>query len=148
MYLQETLNSSLPHKNGTFSTKSLEIRIIIVIFAQKLKSMKTRSEYIQIIRAHAPELQSRFGIQSMSLFGSVARNEQHEGSDVDLFVKMPPKFFNYIEASEYLRNILECDVDLISDHRNLRPFFRKQIERDGINIFTTEGNSQRFIGAN
>ena len=56
--------------------------------------MKTRSEYIQIIRDHASELQSRFGIQSMSLFGSVARNEQHEGSDVDLFVKMPPKFFN------------------------------------------------------
>ena len=126
----------------------MEIRNIIVTFAQKYKSMKTRSEYIQIIRAHAPELQSRFGIQSMSLFGSVARNEQHEGSDVDLFVKMPPKFFNYIEASEYLRNILECDVDLISDHRNLRPFFRKQIERDGINIFTTEGNSQRFVGAN
>ena len=126
----------------------MEIRIIIVIFAQKLKSMKTRSEYIQIIRDHAPELQSRFGIQSMSLFGSVARNEQHEGSDVDLFVKMPPKFFNYIEASEYLRKLLGCDVDLISDHRNLRPFFRKQIERDGINIFTTEGNSQRFIGVN
>ena len=126
----------------------MEIRNIIVTFAQKYKSMKTRSEYIQIIRAHAPELQSRFGIQSMSLFGSVARNEQHEGSDVDLFVKMPPKFFNYIEASEYLRNILECDVDLISDHRNLRPFFRKQIERDGINIFTAEGNSQRFVGAN
>ena len=126
----------------------MEIRNIIVTFAQKNKSMKTRSEYIQIIRAHAPELQSRFGIQSMSLFGSVARNEQHEGSDVDLFVKMPPKFFNYIEASEYLRNILECDVDLISDHRNLRPFFRKQIERDGINIFTAEGNSQRFVRAN
>ena len=126
----------------------MEIRIIIVIFAQKLKSMKTRSEYIQIIRDHAPELQSRFGIQSMSLFGSVARNEQHEGSDIDLFVKMPPKFFNYIEASEYLRKLLGCDVDLISDHRNLRPFFRKQIERDGINIFTTEGNSQRFAGAN
>ena len=67
---------------------------------------------------------------------------------VDLFVKMPPKFFNYIEASEYLRKLLGCDVDLISDHRNLRPFFRKQIERDGINIFTTEGNSQRFVGAN
>ena len=89
-------------------------------FCAKHKSMKSRSEYIQIIRDHAPELQSRFGIQSMSLFGSVARNEQHEGSD----------------------------VDLISDHRNLRPFFRKQIELDGINIFTTEGNSQRFVGAN
>ena len=33
-------------------------------------------------------------------------------------------------------------------HRNPRQFFRKQIERYGINIFTTEGNSQRFAGAN
>ena len=95
-------------------------------FCAKHKGMKSRSEYIQIIRDHAPELQSRFGIQSLSLFGSVARNEQHEGSDVDLFVKMPPKFFNYIEASEYLRKILECDVDLISDHRNLRPFLENK----------------------
>ena len=110
--------------------------------------MKTTKEYILLISSKAEELKRDFGIKSLRIFGSVSRNEQHEGSDVDLFVKMPPKFFNYIEASEYLRKLLECDVDLISDHHNLRPFFRKQIERDGINIFTTEGNSQRFIGAN
>jgi len=33
----------------------------------------------------------RFGVRSMQLFGSVARNEQHDGSDVDICVDMPPK---------------------------------------------------------
>jgi hypothetical protein len=71
----------------------------------------------------------------MRLFGSVARNEHQGDSDVDLFVSMPPKFFNYIAASQYLEELLGCNVDLISDHSNIRPFFRNQIEQDGIDIF-------------
>ena len=65
------------------------------------------------------------GLELQRLFGSVARGEQHEGSDVDLFVTMPPKMFKYIAAAQ-----------LIRDHQNLRPFFRQQIERDGIDVFT------------
>jgi len=98
--------------------------------------MRTQ-EYIDIIRKHSVELQERFGITSMRLFGSVARGEHHEGSDVDLFVTMPPKFYNHILAAQYLESLLGCRVDLIQDHRNLRPFFKEQIERDGIDIFTT-----------
>ena len=110
--------------------------------------MKTRAEYIQIIRDHAPELQKRFGIRFLSMFGSVARNEHKEVSDVDLFAQMPSKFYNYMEASDYLQSILGCSVDLICDHKNLRPFFRNQIEHDGIIIFATEENSHRFADAN
>lgn len=98
--------------------------------------MRTTEEYIKIITEHVEELRTRFGITSMRLFGSVARGEHHEGSDIDIFVTMPPKFFIYIEAIEYLEQLLGCRVDLIRDHKNLRPFFRNQIEQDGINIFT------------
>lgn len=98
---------------------------------------RSAQEYIDIIRQHSSELQQQFGITSMRLFGSVARNEHHEGSDVDLFVTMPPKFFNYILASQYLEELLGCSVDLIQDHKTLRSFFREQIEQDGIDIFTT-----------
>ena len=98
--------------------------------------MKTSQEYINILREHLPELQARFGITSMRLFGSVARGNHREGSDIDLFVTMPPKFYNYVEAAEYLEELLGCDVDLISDHPNIRPFFRQQIEQDGIDILT------------
>lgn len=96
--------------------------------------MKTKSEYINIIKGHAEELQNRFGITSMLLFGSVARDEQREDSDVDLFVTMPPKFYNHVAAALFLEELLGCSVDLVQDHRNLRPFFRKQIESDGIPV--------------
>lgn len=81
-------------------------------------------------------MHEQFGITSMCLFGSVARNEHREGSDIDLFVTMPSKFFNYIQAGQYLEELLGCHVDLVCDHKNLRPFLKEQIERDGINIFT------------
>ena len=98
--------------------------------------MRTSQEYIDIIRSHSTQLRQQFGITSMRLFGSVARNEHHEGSDVDLYATMPPKFFNYIQASQFLEDLLGCPVDLICDHKNLRPFFIEQIKRDGIDIFT------------
>ena len=96
--------------------------------------MKTRSDYIALIQSHAEELQQRFGITSLRLFGSVARNEHHEGSDVDIYVTMPPKFYNHVAAAMYLEELLGCEVDLVQEHRNLRPFFRKQIETDGIAV--------------
>lgn len=98
--------------------------------------IRRAQDYIDLIRNHSAELQNKFGITSLRLFGSVARNEHHEGSDVDLFTTMPPKFFNYILAVQFLEELLGCHVDLVQDHKNLRPFFRKQIEQDGIDIFT------------
>ena len=97
--------------------------------------MKTKGEYIDIIRNHADELKQRFGITSMRLFGSVARDEHHEGSDIDIYVTMPPKFYNHISAALYLTDLLGSPIDLVQEHRNLRPFFRKQIENDGVTIF-------------
>ena len=99
--------------------------------------MKSRKEYIDLIKEHAAELQQRFGITSMRMFGSVARDEQHEGSDVDLFVTMPARFYDHIAAVQYLENLLGCGVDLVQDHHSLRAFFRQQIEDDGIDIIPT-----------
>ncbi|MBE6255724.1 MAG: DNA polymerase subunit beta [Prevotella sp.] len=97
--------------------------------------VKTKKEYISLMRDHAEELKKRFGITSMLLFGSVARDEHHEGSDVDLFVTMPPKFYNHVAAALYLEELLGCSVDLIQEHSNIRPFFRQQIETDGVSVF-------------
>ena len=97
--------------------------------------MKSTQEYITTLRQHAPILRERFGMTSMSLFGSVARGEQKEGSDVDLLVDMPPTLRAVGGANDYLENILGCHVDMIRNHNRLTPFFRKQIARDGIIIF-------------
>jgi len=97
--------------------------------------MKSTQEYISTLKEHAPILRERYGVQSMSLFGSVARGEQHEDSDVDILVDMPPTLRAVGGANDYLESILGCRVDMIRDHKRLTPFFRKQIARDGITIF-------------
>lgn len=97
--------------------------------------MKSKQEYIDILKAHATELQERFGITYMRLFGSVAKDEHKENSDIDVFVEMPPKAYQVVAAAQYLESVLGCEVDLIRKHSNMRPFFLNQIQKYGIDIF-------------
>ncbi|MCQ2310398.1 MAG: nucleotidyltransferase family protein [Paludibacteraceae bacterium] len=97
--------------------------------------MRKTETYIALLRQNADKLKAKYGITMMCLFGSVARGEQHEGSDVDIFVDMPPTLRQVGGAEIYLRQLLGCDVDLIRNHKGLTPLFRKQIEQDGINVF-------------
>lgn len=97
--------------------------------------MRTRQEYIDILKSHSDELKANYGISYMRLFGSVARNEHHGGSDIDLFVVMPAKAYTLCAAADYLESILGTSVDLIRKHNNIRPFFLNQINKHGIDIF-------------
>lgn len=102
--------------------------------------MKTREEYIALIASHTEELQNTFGITSLRLFGSVARNEHHEGSDVDVFVEMPPKFFLVVRLKAYLEELLDKPVDIIRKHQHLNPILLKEIEKDGIEVIVPYKN--------
>ncbi len=97
--------------------------------------MKSTQEYINLLRAHAAELQTRFGISYMRIFGSVARGEQREDSDVDIFVEMPATMKDVCGAQLFLEKLLGCNVDLIRRHSNLSPYFLNQVEKNGITIF-------------
>ena len=97
--------------------------------------MRTTQEYISILKQHAPILRERFGMTSMSLFGSVARGEQKEDSDVDVLVDMPATLRGVGGANDYLEQIMGRHVDMIVRHRNLTPFFLNEVERDGVRIF-------------
>ncbi len=77
--------------------------------------MKSREYYISLILSHAEELKSNFGVKSLRLFGSVSRNEQKEGSDVDICVDMEPKMFLVVRLKRFLENLLECSVDIVRD---------------------------------
>ena len=104
--------------------------------------MKTREEYIALIASHAGELQNTFGITSLRIFGSVARNEHHEGSDVDVYVEMPPKFFLVVRLKAYLEELLDNPVDIIRKHQHLNPFLLKEIEKDGIEVIANRNERQ------
>lgn len=71
----------------------------------------------------------------MKLFGSVARGEQKESSDVDVCVEMEPKFLKLVGLKRYLEEYLGCSVDVIRRHNNLSKLFVEQIDKDGVFIF-------------
>lgn len=97
--------------------------------------MKTREEYIEILANHAQEIKTEYGVSSLCIFGSVARNEQQPDSDIDLFVDVKPTLRILIKLKRFLEQILGSPVDLIRKHNNLNPFIKREIERDGITIF-------------
>ena len=96
----------------------------------------SREDYINILRHCSPTLRSKYGILSLLLFGSIARNEQRDDSDVDVFVEtQTPNPFLLMEAKEYLETSTGRKVDIIRNHINLNPRLRKRIEKDGVAIF-------------
>ncbi len=96
--------------------------------------MKTTNEYIDLIKAHSDELRTQFGVQSLRLFGSVSRGEQHEGSDVDVCVEMAPRLFLVVRLQRFLEQLLMCPVDVIRMHKHMNPYLLQSIERDGIYV--------------
>lgn len=96
--------------------------------------MCTKNECINILTEATPYIQKNFGVESMCLFGSVARGENGIDSDVDILVEMPPKIFKMSALKEYLESLLKTSVDLIRRHPHLSPKFINQISQDAITI--------------
>lgn len=96
--------------------------------------MKTTKECISLIASHADELKSVFGIRSLRIFGSVSRNEQKEGSDVDVCVDMEPKMFLVARLKHFLETLLQCSVDVVRMHKHINPYLLEEINKDGIYV--------------
>ena len=96
--------------------------------------MKTTKEYISLISSKTEELKRDFGIRSLRIFGSVSRNEQHEGSDVDVCVEMEPKVYMVVRLKRFLEDLLQCSVDVIRLHKHINPYLLDEIDREGIYV--------------
>ena len=96
--------------------------------------MKTTKEYISLISSKTEELKRDFGIRSLRIFGSVSRNEQHEGSDVDVCVDMEPKAYMVVRLKRFLEDLLQCSVDVIRLHKHINPYLLDEIDREGIYV--------------
>ncbi|MBQ6065142.1 MAG: nucleotidyltransferase domain-containing protein [Prevotella sp.] len=96
----------------------------------------SKKECLDILDACKNTLQVKYGILSLRLFGSTARDEQNADSDVDVFVETETANpFLLVEARDFLEASMGRSVDIIRNHRNLNPRLRKRIERDGITVF-------------
>lgn len=95
----------------------------------------SRDQIIEKLRTFKNENAEKFGIESMALFGSVARGEHNENSDVDLLIKFKsPSLYLYAELSDALETILGGKVDIVSESAKKRPGFLEEISKDLISI--------------
>jgi predicted nucleotidyltransferase len=93
-----------------------------------------RDEVLDILRAHDAELE-QFGIKSLALFGSVARDEAHPQSDLDLLLEFdgPGTFDRYMDLKVFLEDLLGCRIDLVMK-RALKPRMLSFVERDAVRV--------------
>jgi len=70
---------------------------------------------IQLLRDNRDYLCAEYGVSRIGLFGSVARGEADESSDVDIIVEFErPVGLQFVELADYLEDLLGRDVDLLT----------------------------------
>lgn len=91
-----------------------------------------RDEALAILGGHRGDLQ-RFGVKTLRLFGSVARDEAARDSDIDLLVgfQETPSFSRFMKLRIFLEDLLGATVDLVTE-TGLKERARQQVERDAI----------------
>lgn len=97
--------------------------------------MLDRAQTIEKLKSTRQYLSEHYGVSSMLLFGSVARNEQKEGSDVDVCVEMKPNLFNRAGVKVYLEELLGCSVDVVRFRDGMNQLLKKQILKYGIRVY-------------
>jgi len=90
---------------------------------------------LQILKQKNAEMARRFGVKSLLLFGSVARNEATMASDVDLLVEFnrPVGYFGLFALQDYLEKVLGCPVDLGTPD-SLKPYLRDRVLGEAIHV--------------
>lgn len=95
----------------------------------------TRAQVLQQLSASKADLGARFGVTSLALFGSVARDRARDDSDVDVLVSFdgPATSERFFGVQFFLEDLLGRPVDLVTD-KGLRSELRQCIEREAVRV--------------
>ena len=94
-----------------------------------------RSEVIDILKKFKNQYAKEYGILLLGLFGSVARDEAGEKSDVDIVVKIKEQdLFKLISIKQDLEEMLHSPVDVISYRDKMNSFLKKRINKEAIYV--------------
>ena len=97
--------------------------------------MREIEDIKKIINQHRQELEERFKIKSIAIFGSYVRGEQKEGSDVDIMVEFvePMSLLHIVSVENYLSDILRVKVDVVPI-KNIRKELKDTILKEAVPI--------------
>jgi hypothetical protein len=91
----------------------------------------TKVDILDFLSSHKEELAHKYGVTKIGLFGSYARDEQREDSDIDIAVEIEStnKFRSFFNLKYFLEENLHKKIDLGIEGA-LKPIAKKYIERE------------------
>ena len=94
-----------------------------------------RDQVLAVLRRHRQDIEQRFAIKHLSVFGSAARDELRDDSDIDVLVEFKGKatFDGYMDLKGYLETLLGRKVDLVT-HDAVKPCMRPIIAQEAIHV--------------
>ena len=96
--------------------------------------MKSTQEVVGILRRAMPEFARDFGVTRIALFGSYARGDQRDGSDVDILVEVAPAIgLRFVDLAERIEALLGVRSDVIS-RRAIAPGHWAFIEKELVDV--------------
>ena len=97
--------------------------------------MKSQKEILDLLRRYKPTAQKKYGLTRLGVFGSVARGEESDESDVDVcYEGKAPSLLSLDMIQTELEHLLDCKVDLVRIRENMNNLLRQRILRDGIYV--------------
>jgi predicted nucleotidyltransferase len=96
---------------------------------------QTANECVELLKSYKKENASKYGIERMGIFGSVARGEQKEDSDIDIYYEGKPQgLMDSLDLHGELEKLFGKRIDLIRKHSNMSKSLLRQINRDVIYV--------------
>ena len=89
----------------------------------------TKEYILDFLKEHKEEFKKKYQVDSIGLFGSYARDEAKEDSDIDLLVEMPSSFDNFFDLKYFLEDAFGKKVDL-GKEKNLRLLVKKYVDKE------------------
>jgi predicted nucleotidyltransferase len=95
----------------------------------------TRQAILDRLKAEAPALRLKYGLKSLAVFGSMARGDDNEKSDLDILVTFEgtATFDRFMDLKLYLEDTFGRSVDLGTPD-TLRPEMRAEVEQELIHV--------------
>jgi uncharacterized protein len=96
--------------------------------------VRTTQDVLALLRAARPQLAREFGVTRLALFGSYARGDQREDSDIDVLVEVDPSIgLRFVELADRIEALLGVRSDVVS-RRAIGPRHWMRIERDLVDV--------------
>ncbi len=94
-----------------------------------------RDQAIATLRGHLPAMRREFGVRRLALFGSTARDEAREDSDLDILVEFDrgPRFLTFMGLKVFLEDHVGTRIDLVTPDA-LKPAMRPTVEREAVDV--------------